>query len=122
MGVPTLWSRSFGWHYLSNATCLIRRHLFCVFRSAKDHHNLLHDSQLFKKTCVRQVVLDRWFPLNHTNNIHGVCVFLQCGVCCNVVCAVTCCDRWDRHKGAHAEARMHGPSLECIRKKLVRML
>ena len=27
-----LWeSAGFGWHYLSNATCLIRPHLFCVF-------------------------------------------------------------------------------------------
>ena len=38
----------------------------CVFRRVKDHHNidLLNCSPLLKKTCVRQVVLDRWFPLN----------------------------------------------------------
>ena len=52
-------------HYLSNATCLIRPRLV---------------SPLSKRTCVRQVVLDKWFPLsgarkktsnnynNHSNN------------------------------------------------------
>ena len=31
--------------------------------SVKDHHNLLHDSPLLKKSCARQVVLDEWLPL-----------------------------------------------------------
>ena len=54
----------FGWRYLSNATCLIRPHLLCVFFCrVKDHHNLLHGSPCLKKTCVRQVVLDEWLPL-----------------------------------------------------------
>ena len=48
-----------GWHYLSNATCLIRPHLFCVFRRVKDHHTLPEYSPLLKNTCVRQVVLDK---------------------------------------------------------------
>ena len=51
-----------GWHYLSNATCLIRPRLF-VFRRVKDHHNLSSYSLCLKKSCVRQVVLDKWFPL-----------------------------------------------------------
>ena len=53
-----------GWHYSSNATCLIRSHLFyALFNSVKDHHTLLHNhSPLLKKTCVRQVVLDKWLP------------------------------------------------------------
>ena len=58
-----------GWHYLSNATCQIRPHLFYVFFGrVKDHHNLLHYSPLLKKACVRQVVLDKWFPLIRTTH------------------------------------------------------
>ena len=71
-----------GWHYLSSTTCLIRLIEFatlfatfekqvvvcfmcCCFCSFRDHHNLLHSSPLLKKkTCVRRVVLDEWFPLN----------------------------------------------------------
>ena len=45
--------------YVSNAASFV----LCVFRRVKDHHILLHDSPLLKKTCVRQVVLDEWFPL-----------------------------------------------------------
>ena len=41
----------------------MRPRLFCVFRRVKDRHNLLHDSQRLKKTCDRQVVLDKWFLL-----------------------------------------------------------
>ena len=36
----------------------------CVFRRVKDHHNLLEYSPLLKNTCVRRVVLDKWFPLS----------------------------------------------------------
>ena len=55
-----------GWHYLSNATCLIWPRLFymsfVVWR-----HDLLHYSPLLKKTCVRQssvgrVVGSPWRP------------------------------------------------------------
>ena len=56
-----------GWHYLSNTTCLIQasfvlRRFICYSR-VNDRHNLPIDSSLLKKTCVRQVVLDKWFPL-----------------------------------------------------------
>ena len=34
-----------------------------MFRRVKGHRNLLHYSPLVKKTGVRQVVLDKWFPL-----------------------------------------------------------
>ena len=44
-----------GWHYLSHAICLMRPHLFCVFCRVKNHHDLLHDLPLLKKTSVRQV-------------------------------------------------------------------
>ena len=61
------WSAVLGWHYLSNATGLIRPHLFS--RALLVHQygqlNLLHDSPLLKKTCVRQVVLDKRFPLEN---------------------------------------------------------
>ena len=34
----------------------------CVLRCVKDHHKLLHHPPRLKKVCVRQVVLDKWFP------------------------------------------------------------
>ena len=52
----------FGWYYLSNATCLMRRHLFYVF-VAVSRSNALHYLPLLKKACVRQVVSDKWLPL-----------------------------------------------------------
>ena len=48
--------------YLSNAACRRLCHVCCVFRRVKDH-DLLKYYPLLKKTCVRQVVLDKWFPL-----------------------------------------------------------
>ena len=73
-------SSSSGWHYLSNATCLIRPQLFslCIVYSVRDHHNLLHDSPRLKKTCTRQVVLDKCFPLIiilHVLLYHICCLF-----------------------------------------------
>ena len=35
----------------------------CMFRRVQDHHHLLHHLPNLKKPCVRQVVLDRRFPL-----------------------------------------------------------
>ena len=52
-----------GWHYLSNATCLIRPHSLCFPARRRSSRNLPHDSPLLKKTCVKQLVLDKWFPL-----------------------------------------------------------
>ena len=41
--------------------------VLCVFCRVKDHHNLLHYLLLLKETCVRQVVLDKWLPLNQSS-------------------------------------------------------
>ena len=77
----------FGWHYLSNATSLIRPRLFYVFLfdRVKDHHNLLHHSPLLKNICVRQVVFDKWLPLNvpvfwpsHTKAASDICICIYC--------------------------------------------
>ena len=54
---------------LGGTTCLTRyfsntaSFVSCEFRRVKDHHSLLHDSSLLKNTCVRRVVLGKWFPL-----------------------------------------------------------
>ena len=55
---------SFGWHYLSNATCLTRPHSFyALFMEYQgSHHNLPNQLSSLKKTCARRVVLDKWFP------------------------------------------------------------
>ena len=45
--------------YLSNTASFV----LCASRRAEDHHKLLHYSPLLKNTCVRRVVLDKWFPL-----------------------------------------------------------
>ena len=55
---------SFGWDYLSNAACLIRpRFVLCAVYGVKGHHTLPNELRLLKNVCVRQVVLDKWFPL-----------------------------------------------------------
>ena len=41
--------------YLSNTASFVS----LAFRSAKDHSNLLYGSPLLKRTCVRQVALDK---------------------------------------------------------------
>ena len=52
-----------GWHYLSNATCLLRPRWFYVsFYSVKDHRDLPFCAPLLKSTCVGQVVLDKIVP------------------------------------------------------------
>ena len=53
-----------GWHYLSNATRLIRTHLFCALFIVSRITILCNIIRHLKKTCVRQVVLDKWFSLN----------------------------------------------------------
>ena len=45
--------------YLSNTASFV----LCAVYSVKDHHNLPNYSPLLTKTCIRQVVLDKWFPL-----------------------------------------------------------
>ena len=45
--------------YLSNAASFV----LCAAHRVKDHRKLLHCSPRLKKTCVRQVVLDKRFPL-----------------------------------------------------------
>ena len=55
----------FGWHYLSNATCLMRpRSLYVFVYRVEDHHNLPNYLSWLKKTSVTQVVLDKWLLLN----------------------------------------------------------
>ena len=62
----------FGWHCLSNATCLIQPYsLFCLLRRVKEHHNVLHPSPLLKNVGVRQVVLDECFPLIRCRAVRG---------------------------------------------------
>ena len=73
--------RGLGRSYLSKATCLMRPpFVLRAFRRVRDHRDLLHSSSLLKKpalclqsayrlpplkkTRVRQVVWDKWFPPN----------------------------------------------------------
>ena len=59
-----------GWHYLSNATLSnTASFVLCVFRGVKDHHNLQPYVPLLRKTCVRQVVSDKWLPLMTIANL-----------------------------------------------------
>ena len=45
----------------------------CVAHSVKDHHDLIYDSQLVKKSCAAQVVLDELFPLRATSGSMSRC-------------------------------------------------
>ena len=65
-----------GWHYLSNAGCLMRPPLFCVCLSCQGSPlvGTLHDSPLLKNTCVRQVVLDKWSP--EKQPLHDIYIYI----------------------------------------------
>ena len=57
----TLWVALLVSSYLSNAASFV----LCVCCSrVQDHYNVLHYSPISKKTSVRQVVIDKWLPLN----------------------------------------------------------
>ena len=43
---------------------LVQRYMSTKASSVKDHHNSLRCSPLLKKSCVRQVALDKWLPLS----------------------------------------------------------
>ena len=58
-GSDSVWVARLVSRYSSNTASFV----VCVFRDVKDHHNLPHYSPRSKNTCVRQVVLDKWFPL-----------------------------------------------------------
>ena len=50
---------------LGGATCLTRPRSFDVFVCrVNDHHKLIHYLPRLKKTCGRQVVLDKWFSMS----------------------------------------------------------
>ena len=55
------WAALLLYRYLSNKASFV----VCAVR-VKDHHNLPNYSPRLKNTCVRQVVLDKWFRLNYT--------------------------------------------------------
>ena len=58
------WGAPFGRHYLSKAACLMRPQLFhACFVVSRITMTCDNHSPRLKKTCVRQVVLDKWFPL-----------------------------------------------------------
>ena len=41
-------------------------------QGVNDHHTLLHDSPPSKKTCVRQVALDKWLPPTSVDILRAV--------------------------------------------------
>ena len=62
--LPESYFMHFGWHYLSNATYRLGPDLLSTALLVKyGYLILLQYSPLLKKACVRQVVLDEWFPL-----------------------------------------------------------
>ena len=59
-GAQYLWVALPVLRYLSDAASFV----LSVSRRVKEHHNLPLCSRLLRKTCVRRVVLDKWFPLS----------------------------------------------------------
>ena len=55
------WVALLVWRYLYNAASCVLYGIACLIQS---YLHLLHYSPLLKKTCIRQVVLDKWLPLN----------------------------------------------------------
>ena len=58
---------------LGGTTCLtlLVSVVLRLFRRVEDHRKLLYYSPLLKKTCVRQVVLDKWLPLSAARGKFG---------------------------------------------------
>ena len=83
------WVAVLVYRYLSNTASFV----LCVVRCVKDHYKLLDDCQLLKKSCVRQVVLRKWFPLNPAESETGTaprtCPKLQpaSSTCCSKLVA-----------------------------------
>ena len=48
--------------YVSNTASFV----LCAARRVKDHHHMPNNSPRLKNICVRQVVIDKWFPPNYT--------------------------------------------------------
>ena len=57
-----------GWHYLSNATCLIRPRLFYVLFVVSRIALICYIIRYFWRNCVRQVVSDKWLTLTWGSN------------------------------------------------------
>ena len=52
-----------GWHYLSNAACLMQASsVLCVVYGVNDRPSFATSFAALEQTCVRQVVSDEWFP------------------------------------------------------------
>ena len=94
------WVAPFVERYLSNAASF----LLCAAYSVKDHRNFANIySPLLKRTCARQVVLDKWLPL--TSLLGGdpgreVALTRKVGV--------PAAAEHDRPAGAHCDGRGEG--------------
>ena len=65
-----------GRHYLSNATCLIRHHVFYALFIVSGITIICKKcSPLLRKTCFRQAMLDKWFPLTCTRERQSTATF-----------------------------------------------
>ena len=53
--------------YLSDSASFV---VLCIVHRVKGHHDLLHDSPLLKKACVRQVYYDYYHYPNQHNDVH----------------------------------------------------
>ena len=51
---------------------VVKRQTYALAYSVKDHPNSPKHSPLLKKVCVRQVVLDKWFPLTYIY----ICIYM----------------------------------------------
>ena len=60
-----------GWHYLSNAACLMRPRLYALFIVTKNKHDLPNHSPRLKKPCVIRVVIHKWFHLKPALATHS---------------------------------------------------
>ena len=104
----TLVLSKFWWHYLSNATCLRRPHLLylCFVVNAGTTIICKLCTPCLKKICARQVVLDKWFPLDpclgrrnaytspHLSKVNGWSpegIHFVLVLLCNLLYVLMCC-------------------------------
>ena len=63
-----------GWHYLSNATCLLRPHpLYALLTVSRITPSVATLFAALGETHVRQVVLDKWLPLSASSRSATSC-------------------------------------------------
>ena len=91
----------------------------CAVYSVKDQHNLPNCLPLLRKTCVRQVVLDKWFPLNsiiiRISNSNSISISIIISIIIiSIIPLVQACTARGRCHTFHVSPLHHPFNLQCF--------